>query len=293
MRKRIESVFVIILCVGLLLNACGKEIEFNGIEPAIISESIWFQEDIWQEGDELNKVDEVLNVDNMDTIIESMIDYQSIEDDVYQMLVQEMIETEVFPATDGIQCSGMPYDNRYSVMDIDDDGKDELIINYANASCMAAMVLLIYDYDRKTGEIYTEYVGWPHMTIYDNGYIKADASHNHGRSDLDYFWPYSLSLYNAENDKYEFVASIDAWQYQIAEDMEPDPEFPNEKDIDGDGIVYYDISENYYEPTLIMDNDEYDIWCKKYTEGKEKKITWNQIISEEKYYEMFPVHAVG
>lgn len=221
------------------------------------------------------------------------IDYQNIEDEVYRNLIQEMMETNVFPATEGTQCSGMPYDNKYSVMDIDNDGKDELLINYANAGSMSGMVLYIYDYDRETKNVYIEYAGWPGITVYDNGYMKEDASHNHGRSNLDDFWPYSLLKYNNQTDKYEYVANIDAWQYQISEDIEPDSKFPKDKDLDGDGILYYGISEDYYKPTKIMDNEEYEAWCEQYNGGTKKAIIWYSIISEEKYYEMFPSQAVG
>lgn len=96
-------------------------------------------------------------------------------------------------------------------MDIDDDGKEELLINYANAPHMAGMVLYIYDYVPETKEIYIEYRGWPDMRVYDNGYIKENASHNHGRSNLSYFWPYSLLQYDKTTDRYECIAYIDAW----------------------------------------------------------------------------------
>lgn len=215
------------------------------------------------------------------------MDYQSIEDEVYRNLILEMMETDTFPATEGVPCDGMPYDNQYSVMDIDDDGKEELLINYANTRTMAGMVVYIYDYDRETKEIHIEFVGWPDMTVYDNGYIKDEASHNHGKSNLDNFWPYTLFKYNVQEDKYECVANVDAWQYQISEYVAPDPEFPKEKDVDGDGIVYY----NHKESDHIMDNAEYEAWCQQYNEGKEKDIIWYPIISEEKYHEMFQGEA--
>lgn len=207
-------------------------------------------------------------------------DYQNLEDEVYRRLIQEMTETNVFPATEGIQCSGFPYEYTCSVMDIDGDGKDELLINHSNAGSMAEMALYIYDYDRETGKVYIEYEGWPGITVYDNGYMKENASHNHGRSDLDDFWPYHLFRYNNQTDKYECIANIDAWQYQIAEDIEPDPEFPKDKDLDGDGILYYDASKDDYKPAMIMDNEEYEAWCEQYNRGTKKVIIWYSIISE-------------
>ncbi len=220
-------------------------------------------------------------------------DYQSIEDEVYRNLIREMMETNVFPATEGTQCSGMPYENSYSIIDIDDDGKEELIINFGNASCMAGMVLYVYDYDRTTKEAYIQYSGFPDITVYDSGYIKEAASHNHGRSSMYDFWPYRLLQYNATTDKYEDVAEIDAWQQSFYKGSDLDPDFPKEKDLDGDGVVYYSWDEGYYEPSMIMDNTEYEKWCEKYNTGNVKKISWYPIISEEEYNKMFPSTAVG
>lgn len=232
--------------------------------------------------------EEDLNLENSDNVYST-----DIEDEVYRNLVMEMLDTGTFPATGGTPYHGMPYENTYAVMDIDDDQKEELLINFGNAHSMAGMVLYIYDYNRTTGEVYVEYAGFPGMTVYDNGYIKEEASHNHGRSDLEDFWPYALLKYDVETDKYEYVANIDAWQRTISEDSEPDPEFPREKDLDGDGIVYYDISISYYEPTMIMDNAEYEKWCEQYNTGNQKEIKWHPIITREEYDEMHPSTAVG
>ncbi len=272
--------------ICLFFSACSIEEQIVELEQSTVIE-----EGILNSTESV--IDNVERVESVEEIIEHNMDYQSIEDEVYRKLIQEMVETSTFPATEGIQCNGMCYDNKYSVMDIDDDGKDELLINFGNADSLGGMVLFIYDYDRENGTVYIEHAGWPDMAVYDNGYIKEEASHNHGRSNLDDFWPYSLLKYNVQTDKYEKIANIDAWQYQIAEDVEPDPEFPKERDLDGDGIVYYDISENYYEPVMIMDKAEYEVWCKQYSEGNMVEIIWYPIISEEKYYEMFPSQAVG
>lgn len=218
--------------------------------------------------------------------------FEGMEDAVYQSLIREMLETGVFPETDGAMYDGMPYENHYAIMDIDGDGKEELLLDFGNASCMAGMVLYVYDYDRETEKVYIEYGGWPDITVYDNGYLKVEASHNHGRSSLEDFWPYYLFQYNAQTDKYENVANIDAWQYQKSEDSEPDAEFPKDKDLDGDGVVYYDNTQ-YDKPAMIMDKAEYETWCGQYNQGNEKKITWYPIISEERYDELFPSQAVG
>lgn len=216
-----------------------------------------------------------------------------IEDTVYRDLITQMLDTGTFPASGGTPYNGNVYDNSYSVLDVDDDGKEELLINFGNAFSMAGMVCYVYDYDSVTGEVYIEHAGFPDMTFYDNGYLKEEASHNHGRSYMEDFWPYSLYKYNAQTDKYEAVALMDAWQQQISEDSEPDPDFPVEKDTDGDGIVYYDMSDDYYAPSMIMDNAEYEEWCEKYNTGNIKSIKWYPIITEEEYNEKYPSNAVG
>ena len=216
-----------------------------------------------------------------------------IEDAVYRDLITEMLDTGTFPASGGTEFNGNAYDNSYSVLDVDGDGKEELLINFGNAFSMAGMVYYVYDYDRTTGEIYIEHAGFPAMTFYDNGYLKEEASHNHGRSNLEDFWPYDLYVYNAETDKYELVALVDAWQQRISEDVDPDPDFPVEKDLDGDGVVYYDMAENYYEPAMIMDNSEYEEWCEQYNKANTKEIHWYPIITEEEYNESYPSTAVG
>ena len=55
-----------------------------------------------------------------------------MEDAVYQNLIREMLETGVFPETDGAMYDGMPYENHYAIMDIDGDGKEELLLDFGN-----------------------------------------------------------------------------------------------------------------------------------------------------------------
>lgn len=278
MRKKLVIVMLACLLVG-----CGTSSK-SEVEDG-------FQEEIIQTSEELEKLEE--DTENSE---EDILEISEEENEVYQALLMELVETGVFPATQGVQCDGMPYENTYAILDVDNDGKNELLINYGNGNSMAGMVLYIYDYDRASKEVYVEHSGFPDMTFYENGYIKEGASHNHGRSNLDDFWPYSLYQYDAEMDKYEVLANIDAWQCKMYEGAEPDPEFPLEKDLDGDGIVYYDLSEDYYNPTMIMDKEEYEKWCEQHFTGTQKgleEITWQPIIIEEEYYEIFPDTAVG
>ena len=85
---------------------------------------------------------------------------------------------------------------------------------------------------------------------------------------MDDFWPYQLYIYNPETDYYESIASVDAWQEQRYPEDEPDPEFPKEKDVNGDGVVYYDGSGDF------MDNEEYESWWAQYNQGNKIEIQW-------------------
>lgn len=201
---------------------------------------------------------------------------REIADQTYCNIITGMLETECFPVSNN-RVDGPIYEQCYAICDIDDDGREELIINYSNANSMAGMVYYVYDYDRTTGEIYIECAGWPGADFLDNGYVKEDASHNHGRSNLDNFWPYHLLLYNPEEDVYESITHVDAWQKELY------PEgFPDDADKDGDGIVYYTAPSSYI-PTLFMDKEEYDIWCEQYNTGRTKEIQWKKIMTVEEF----------
>ncbi|MBO5341385.1 MAG: M56 family metallopeptidase [Lachnospiraceae bacterium] len=208
-----------------------------------------------------------------------------VEDPVYRDLITEMLDTGKFPVA-GIEWSGNPYDNYYAITDVDVDGKDELIIYFPNGSCMAAMVYYVYDYDRTTNEPYIQCFGFPDFAIYENGYIIEKASHNHGRSNLDDFWPYRVHKYNENTDTYECIANMDAWQQEY---NSGNSEFPKEKDTDGDGVVYYNwTADEWDKPSLIMDNAEYEMWHKEITQGNVIEITMYAIITQEAYYELYP-----
>ena len=128
-------------------------------------------------------------------------------------------------------------DNTFAVTDIDGDGREELIISYGSAS-MAGMFEVIYDYDPQSGQLRQEFLNFPSITYYDNGVIIAQASHNHSRGED--FWPVAFYRYQAERDSYEWIGYADTWSKQWSEifDGEENKPFPEELDVDGDGILY-------------------------------------------------------
>ena len=102
---------------------------------------------------------------------------KDIDDEVYQNVITQLLENDIFPVSN-LEADGLPFKQSYAVVDIDEDGKEELIINYAGANSMAGTVYYIYDYERTTGEVYIEHMGWPGASFYDNGYVKEEYKNN-------------------------------------------------------------------------------------------------------------------
>lgn len=129
---------------------------------------------------------------------------------------------------------GRMSDNHFAVTDIDGDGREELIVQYTNAS-MAGMFEKIYDYDPVGGGLRSEFSAFPALTYYSSGIIKAEASHNQGRGD---FWPYTLYRYEPEEDSYVETGYVESWDKAHGETWYDGQPFPDELDTDGDGTLF-------------------------------------------------------
>lgn len=150
---------------------------------------------------------------------------------------------------------------RYDIADVDGDGYEELYL-VQDGGYMAAMVALILD--GQGGKLRAELSEFPTLTAYDNGCIRADASHNHGLAGD--FWPYALYRYDAESDSYQRIAQVDAWDGRLyAQDYAGNP-FPKDVDVSGAGIVYYvaEDGELYGEDGAFavapMDQADFEKW---------------------------------
>lgn len=160
-------------------------------------------------------------------------------------------------------------DNMFAVYDIDADGREELIVVYTT-TYTAGMVEIIYDYDSGRGDVREEHFAYPMLTYYDNGVMEVEASHNQGLASDGgadgNFWPYSLYRYDSGTDAYAPLASVDAWSRGFREEDYDGNPFPQEVDVDGDGVVYYVTTEGN-EPNDPMDGAEYSQWRDSYLKG--------------------------
>lgn len=203
----------------------------------------------------------------METVDLEAVDVEAGRLEAYQRILMDICRNQKFPFGRELGYDGYPMsDNKFSLCDIDKDGNVELLLVYITTS-MAGNVEIIYDYDETTGNVREEFAEFPSVTHFDNGILKADWSHNPGLSGRS--WPYTLYQYNLENDVYEAVAMIEAWDKDMADKDYEGNLFPDDIDKDGDGLVYYIMNPDKYELTDPVDFYEYEKWLESYCREEE------------------------
>ena len=192
------------------------------------------------------------NTDNENTSVISSDDSKA-RINAYKAALKSMKENLKTP--DGMEL-GEPFesasvdDNTFGIDDIDNDGRDELIVNWEN-TYTAGMIQLIYEYNPENDTWNQEFLDYPGTQFYSNGVIFAYWSHNHGLGEA---WPFTIYEYNQENDKYEVIGSVDSWSKKIAETDENGNPFPSEYD-DGSGVVYTIVYRGSYN---MYTTEQYD-----------------------------------
>ncbi len=171
-------------------------------------------------------------------------------------------------------------EDKFAICDIDFDGKEELIMSVMSVGG-ARMGESIHDYNVDTNEVVLQFSEYPLTTHFDNGMIKAQWSHNQGLGPD--FSPYNLYSYDADGDVYEKIASIETWEKKYyPQNPWEGIAFPDELDIDGDGVLYcIQTAENEWSNEWC-DKVAYDEW---YTSclgtAKEMELPWQSLYSEE------------
>lgn len=184
----------------------------------------------------------------------------------YSAALENLIQNHMLPdGTDGGEQLGEMSENRFAVYDVDNDGKEELILLYST-TITAGMAGYIFAYDSEAGALQTELQEYPLLTFYDNGMVKVPWSHNQGRAG-DYFWPYSLYQYEPDSDSYALVGMVDAWDKNYAGADDQNNPFPSDIDKSGTGFVYYIMEDGQYDDTRPADASEYDAWVSAHLGG--------------------------
>lgn len=125
--------------------------------------------------------------------------------EAYKAALENIYVNHVFP--NGTTCNYRDAQDlaqsQFTILDIDGDGEEELIIRYTSGP-MAGMREVIYSFSG--GDVLMEeFSEFPALVYYDNGFIRADASHN--QSDDTDGWPYVMYQYMGESDSYKEVGS--------------------------------------------------------------------------------------
>ena len=209
-----KSMLAGLLALTLVLSGCGGKGEpsASGSGSGNVSGSVSSQEPA-----------------NIPTAEEVQTARKTLED-----AVETLRTTGTLPGFEALVGDETSTEYRYAITDIDGDGFEELLL-MQDTGVMASMDYLVLD--GQGGQLRAELEAFPSLTFYENGYVRADASHNQGLAGD--FWPYALYRYDAESDSYQQVAVADAWDGSIhPQDYAGNP-FPKDADVSGAGIVYY------------------------------------------------------
>ncbi len=164
----------------------------------------------------------------------------------------------------GFDESADPSGNRFSIFDVDGDGRDELLLVYTT-TFTAGQLAGVYEYDESAGALRAELTEYPLLTFFEGGVVRADWSHNQGLAGS--FWPYTLYRYDAASDAYQTAGMVDAWEKAFAESDSAGNAFPDEIDASRAGIVYYIMENGVYETVSPVDQSAYDAWYARSLSG--------------------------
>lgn len=177
---------------------------------------------------------------------------------IYQEALRRMLQEHIGP--DGHEYSPKEWaDNGkvdFAIRDVDGDGTEELILQFADMSIYMYHTN-VYGYNAESGELVEEFWGTaPGCQFYDNGAARCDALHQ-GNGLAGRIWPYDVSKYDEETGKYQYIASVDAYDLEIMEEVGAQELYPAEIDAEGAGFVYF---VNCGEEKTTMSQSEYDAW---------------------------------
>lgn len=168
--------------------------------------------------------------------------------------------------------------NQYAIFDVDCDGKEELLLSLTD-TYTAGMLGRIYGYDAASNTLIDELSEFPSFTCYGNGTVTVGWSHNQGLSGD--FWPYNLYSYDATTDTYVYQGKVDAWNKNSNPTDYYGNAFPDKKDKNGDGMIFYfsDASGEGFD--TARDNKKYNKWLKSYIgDSTAVEIPWQEIAYE-------------
>ena len=170
--------------------------------------------------------------------------------------------------------------NSFALLDVDGDGSEELLLTVTGA-VMANQGTYVFSHDDGARLPELEYVSFM-PAFYDDGTAVSILSHNHGLAPgLEGFWPYTVSAWQADQDIYDTVYEVDAWQKEYSESNYEGEHFPDETDEDGNGVVYMLYEGGYGGKVHYLDDEAYRLWNRRLSESKNRLEPRMRTLSEE------------
>ena len=176
---------------------------------------------------------------------------------LYVQTLTDLHDDKILPSGKELELEGDIEKNRFAVYDIDDDGRDELILEISQAAtenCFTA----VYDIDRD-GDLRRELRYEAKVTFWTNGIALAeytDAAEHDGD-----FIPYAVSQYDSEQDTYTEFAYVSAIDRAALAAHDMADEYPSGADTSKTGRVYCISGDN------PVDVTEYETWYLSWHNG--------------------------
>ncbi|MDE5855011.1 MAG: hypothetical protein K2H19_08130, partial [Ruminococcus sp.] len=157
--------------------------------------------------------------------------------------------------------------NDFAVYDIDNDGRDELIVTFEGRG------LYVYDHN-SDGNIVRQFSGCIKSDFYENGAVRVYSYHNQTHSLKVH--PFSMCEYDKETNSYNEVGSVYGLDKDIVDMINQEKEevgktdfldYPAEYDTSNSGTVYYIRPDWDKGAAIPIDVTEFNERYEKFTEG--------------------------
>ena len=174
---------------------------------------------------------------------------------------------------------GNPANNRFAVVDINQDGKNELLVEYETET-NPWILTGIWQWDEGSEGLALKDTLRGKGQYYSNGVVSIDVPNNHTNGEV--VWPYQLYRYDVQYGKYEYFADAFCTDTEFGSD---NGAYNVAEDLDHDGVIYHfrfgDEGNDSIEEAEPHTKAEYDAFVAQYTpEDQEMALDWQALTLE-------------
>lgn len=178
--------------------------------------------------------------------------------EAYKFALQQIAFEHIYPGGEDTGFSGdygFIEDNLFAIYDINNDGRNELIIHFTTAP-MEFNSEAVYKYDPASDSLQKLLSVYSSVTCYSNGIIKEDWAHSSELSGEEYR-PYNLWKYAPVSGEYALLAEVNMWSKAVdIIDYKGDP-YPDDIDAENAGTVFIITYEGI---TKTVSKSDYESW---------------------------------